>query len=338
MQPRTTIVAGAGHYLPERVVTSEEVEQMVRSRNGNRIPKGIIHRMTGIKRRRYSTNEEQASDLAVAAARRAMKRSGVSPADIDMLVFAACSQDVIEPATANIVQNKLGLDGCAALDVKNACNSAMTAIDLVDSAIRCGKINCALICTGEKLVDGIDFNLDTDGALALGFAGLTLGDAGSALVLKACDEPGRGIRHSVFRSYGGAWDLATIMAGGSLHGLSGDHAFFRSRSPELLRLALEHTPKAVIECLKRTGWAPEAIDLICGHQVSMEAVEKLTRTVGLDQDKAVVCLGECGNTAAASIPLSISMAMESGRLEEGMNVLLVGAAAGLSVGIISMVW
>lgn len=335
---RTTIIAGAGHYLPEMIVTSEEVEQMVRSRNGNRIARGIIERTTGIQRRRYSTKAEQSSDLAAAAVRKAMERAEVTPDEVDMLVFAACTQDIFEPATANIVQHKLGMDGCAALDIKNACNSALTAVDLVDAAIRCGKINCAIICTGEKLVDGINYDLPDEKALALGFAGLTLGDAGSALVLKGCDDPSRGIRHSVFRNYGSAWDMATIMAGGTLHRQSQEHCYFQSRSAELLAMAVRHAPPAVNECLAKTGWDASSIDLICGHQVSMDSMNKLVRFLGCDLSKSVICLDECGNTAAASIPLSISRALETDRLREGMKVLLVGTAAGFSVGIISMVW
>ncbi len=335
---KTTVIAGVGRYLPERAVTSQEVERMVAGGNGSRMPPGMIERVTGIRSRRYSGDHEQASDLAVAAARHAIERSAIDPKQIDTLIFAACSQDIFEPATANIVQDKLGLVGCHAFDVKNACNSVLTAIDLVDSGIRSGKIGTALICTGEKLITGIGFDFESADDLTLGFAGLTLGDAGGALVLTGCDDARRGIRDVHFKSYGNYWDLATIMGGGTMHGINPDHAFFRSRSSELKQLGLELTPAAVTECLAKSGWSISDVEMVCSHQVTLDTIEKTHRSLDLPLDKNVLSLIDHGNTAAASIPLSLSLALDAGRLRTGMKVLLVGVAAGFSVGIITLVW
>jgi 3-oxoacyl-[acyl-carrier-protein] synthase-3 len=335
---KTTVIAGVGRYLPERVVTSHEVECMVAGGNGSRMPPGLIERVTGIRSRRYGRDDEQASDLAVAAARDAIGRSGIDPQLIDTLIFAACSQDIIEPATANIVQDKLGLVGCNAFDVKNACNSVLTAVDLVDSGIRSGKIGTALVCAGEKLNHGIAFDFSSPDELSLGFAGLTLGDAGGALVLTGCDDPRRGIRDVHFKSYGNHWDLATVMSGGTLHRMEPAHAFFRSRSAELKRVGLELTPAVVTECLAKTGWPVSDIELVCSHQVTLDGIEKLHRHFDVPLDKNVLSLIDHGNTAAASIPLSLSLALDAGRLRTGMKVLLVGVAAGFSVGVITLEW
>ena len=334
------IFAGVGHHLPEKVVTSTEVQARVYETTRFTIPRGLLQKVTGIETRHYSDDNEQASDLAFKASQIAMEQAKMRPDDFDLLIFASCMQDVAEPATANILQEKLGATRAHVFDIKNACNSFLNGLDVAESLIHAGKARNALIAAGETLSYCINWSIDSVSKLRSGLSGLTLGDAGAAAVLKV--EPngnGRGILPSVFKSYGDQWRLATVMGGGSMHRSAPDHAyFFSARSQELREQALKYMPIFVKQTLDRVGWKPDDVDLVCTHQVTMEIVEELAQLTGIAYEKCVISVKDCGNTAAASIPIGLARAHAEGRLKPYTKVLLVGGAAGFSVGVVPIVW
>jgi 3-oxoacyl-[acyl-carrier-protein] synthase-3 len=259
--------------------------------------------------------------------------------EIDLIIFAACTQDITEPATANIVQEKLGSTNSQVLDVKNACNSFLNGLDVADSHIRTGKSRRALVVSGETLSVGIDWNIRSLDDLKSRLAALTLGDAGAAMVLEAVpEEEGRGILATRFRSYGHKWRLATVLAGGSMRGMNPEYAYFRSESAELREAALELIPGVVAAVCAEIGWKPSDIELACGHQVTKELVHALAKMCNVPADCSMVTVTDYGNTAAASIPVALATAYEQGRLARGTKVMLVGGAAGFSVGVIPVIW
>ncbi len=333
------VFAGLGHHLPKRVVTSEEVERRVYETSRFRIPRGLVEKATGIATRHHSEEGEQASDLALKASETALKRAKLDPADIDLIIFASCMQDVAEPATANIVQEKLGAKQAHVFDVKNACNSFLNGLDVAESLISAGRAKNALIAVGETLSFCIDWDIDSVEKLRTGMSGLTLGDAGAAAVLTAeSNGNGRGLLGSAFRSFGDQWRLATVMGGGSMYRSDAAHAYFRAYSQQLRAQALRHIPDLVKHTLDRVGWEPGDVDVVCTHQVTVEMVAVLADLCGIDRDKCVISVADCGNTAAASIPIGLARAQEEGRLQPYAKVLLVGGAAGFSVGVVPLVW
>lgn len=328
-----------GHYLPERTMTGEDINRKIAEVTGFELTNGFVERLTGVRSRHYRAEHEQASDLAANAARQAIERAEISPEEVDLVVFAACTQDLGEPATANILQQKLGCSRAQVLDVKNACNSFLNGLDLADSHIRSGKSRCAIVAVGETLSLFVDWKIRSVDDLKSRLGSLTLGDAGAAVVVKAVPESeGRGIHATRFRSYGDRWQLATVMTGGSMFPCSQEHAYFRCESQGLREAAYELIPEVVAEVLESIGWEPKDIDVACGHQVTKEMVYGLQERCGVPLGPEIVTVVDCGNTAAASIPLCLGRAFDNGKLKPGSKVLLVGGAAGFSVGVIPLVW
>ena len=153
------VFVGVGHHLPTKVVTSQDVEQRVFQASRFQIPRGLVEKVSGIAERRFRDTDEQASDLALKASRQALERADMDAKDLDVVIFAACTQDLTEPATANILQEKLGARGSSVFDIKNACNSFLNGLDVAESLIRAGKAKTALIAVGETLSLSIDWRI-----------------------------------------------------------------------------------------------------------------------------------------------------------------------------------
>jgi len=332
-------LTSVGSALPEQVISTKEICSRIRDTTGFEMTNGLIERLTGVRTRRYRAADEQASDLAVRAAIQALERAEVSARDVDLIVFSSCTQDITEPATANIVQEKLGATNAQVFDVKNACNSFLNGLDVADSHIRVGKSRLALVVCGETLSIGIDWNIRCTDDLKAGIAALTLGDAGAAAVVEAVpEEEGRGILATLFRSYGHKWRLATVMSGGSMYPCDEEQHYFRSESASLREAAYEFVPGAVRQVFETIGWKPDDVEVACGHQVTEELVYGIAERCGVSAERVMVTVTDCGNTAAASIPLALARAFDDGKLSRGTKILLVGGAAGFSVGVIPLVW
>jgi len=331
--------AGVGYYLPGEPVTSKIINRRILETTGYKLTDGLIQRLTGVKSRYYRADDEQCSDLATKGARQAMERANVAPDEIDLLIFASCTQDITEPATANIIQEKLGCHGAQVLDIKNACNSFLNGLDVADSHICSHKSKCALVASGETLSLSIDWSIEGSDDLKSRIASLTLGDAGAAVVLKRAPiEQDRGIFTTRFRSYGHKWRLATVLSGGSMHGFDQRYGYFHSESHALRDAAYDLIPGVVNDALESIGWQASDIDLVCGHQVTEEIVHGVREKCGFREGTEIVTVTDCGNTAAASIPLCLGRAFDDGLLKPGTKAILVGGAAGFSVGVIPIVW
>lgn len=332
-----TVIAGVGKYVPETVVSSKLVAERADLWGKLNLPSGALERLTGVKERRYALDGEASSDMAARASEVALQRAGVRPGEIDTLIFAAASHDITEPATANILQDKLGARSAHVMDVKNACNSFLNAMDLMDSLIRTGRCKTGLVASGEVLSRCINWEINSLKEFELGIAALTLGDGGGAVVLKAAEDAGRGILNSEFMSDGSSWELATIKAGGTKYMLDNAVAYFVSHSAELSKLALRHVPPLIKAVLGKTGWQIGNLDLAIPHQVTGRIIAKISKVIKLPLDKVMITLDRYGNTAAASIPIALAEAVESGRIGKGSRVMLVGGASGFSAGAITLV-
>jgi acyl-CoA:acyl-CoA alkyltransferase len=331
-RPTSRISAIAG-YAPQRIVANREIENMVNHKE-NLIGPGSIERLFGVKERRYARSGEQVSDLAVEAAQQILSR--IDPSGVDCLIFAAASSDLIEPATANIIQSKLGLT-CAAFDIKNACNSFVTALHVANAFIVSGNYKKILLVNGEILSHAIKFNLDGKEELATRLAALSLGDAGAAALIESpVDESG--IYAQKMISYGQYWNLCVILGGGSMHPHDESKTYFEGKTSEMLHVFIENKGRIAEKCLEETGWKLEDIDHFFMHHVSRKTFEIVAGGLGISPDKFYNVIQDHGNIAAASIPYAMSDASKNKVLKKGDKIMLIGLASGISISIHLIIW
>lgn len=330
-------VAGVGTYLPERVMTTADVEVRLRERCGapELLPRfaSMLGR-SGVVERRYIDPADDVSDLAVRAARSALSDAGVAAEDVPLLIFASGSQDLIEPATAHLVNLKLG-GAKTVFDVKNACNSFLNGLQVADAMIRSGSFERALVCTGEAPSLAVNWSVRTRHELREAFAGYTLGDAGAAVVLEARTD-GAGIEHVSFRSGSRHWDLCTVRGGGSMHEYAPEHRWFRGDG-NVMRAAFEEWGRTALdEMLEPTGTVVEDYDVVLVHQVTGAFFEAFLDVSRIPVERTVPIVDRLGNIASASIPVQLERARASGRLTSGAKVLVVGLGAGISLGLMTL--
>ncbi|GAA2266561.1 ketoacyl-ACP synthase III [Streptomyces amakusaensis] len=324
-------ITGVGAFLPERVVESEGLRRQVSRSSGLPLPEGLFERVTGIVTRRAAGPGEYASTLAVAAARTALERAGLDPLDIDLLVFASASRDMVEPATAHIVQAELG-SRAHALDVTNACNSFVNGIDTARAMILAGRARRALVVTGETPSRAVRHAPADPAAFRAGFAGYTFGDAGAAVVLEPVERGG--ILDVDGETFSEHWRAGGIPGGGSRLPRGDEHTYFRGDGSEL-REVFEKVGVSVLDRVRhRTGTEWTDFRHILVHQVTVPYLERFTEVTGVPGDRLVVTVPELGNVASASIGVQLDRV--HGGLRPGDRVLFVGLGGGVSI--MTMVW
>jgi len=236
-----------------------------------------------------------------------------------------------------MLQAKLGAINAHCLDVKNACNSFLNGVDIMDAFMKAGRCRVGLVAAGEVLSKFVNWDIETIDELELGFSAFTLGDGGGAFVFKAEEDEGRGIHKISFTSDGRAWDLATIKGGGTLCPFDLSQNYFVSHSADINRLAIRHIPPAVKSMIAQNGWELGDVELVVPHQVTRSITERLMRIGGVPIEKAMITIHKYGNTAAASVPMALADAVEEGRVGRDSKIMLVGGASGFSVGVILLV-
>ena len=323
-------VAALGIHLPERTRRTAETERELRERNpGLRLPTGLIARMTGVEAVHVKPDDWQASDLAVAAAHQALEES---PEPIDLLLFASASQDLVEPATGHIVAAKLGIDA-PVMDVKNACNSVLNAMQVGDALIRSGQYRRVLIASGEGPSVAVRWELRDHAQFIRSFPGYTMSDGGAAVVLEACPERQAGILETRFRAVSRHWSIGTLPGGGTMRPHDLDAAFFDMDGRGLQRAFLELGPEPVLELLAARGLSWQDFSLVAIHQVALPYLPPIFERLGVPMDRTIVTVAEHGNLASATLPLQLSMARASGMIEPGGLAMLIGLAGGISLGL-----
>ncbi|GAA2469422.1 MULTISPECIES: 3-oxoacyl-ACP synthase III family protein [Streptomyces] len=323
-------LAGVAVHLPETLRTAEETERRVAAAGtGFRPPPGLVRRLTGVERLHVMPDDWQASDLAAAAARKLLADTGTDPDDVDLLIFAAASQDMIEPATSHMTADRLGLR-CPAFDVKNACNSVLNALETAHALIAQGGYRRILVACGESPSRAVRWSVPDLRSYLTSIPGYTLSDAGAALLVEASAEPGL-LGHG-FAADSASWSVGTLPSGGSAHPRGEEHTYFRLDGVGLRRAFERLGPGVLDDTLDRLGVGWHDMAAICVHQVSKPYLDQLADRFGLPMDKIPVTITEHGNTAAASLPLQLVRAIESGRAGPGDLVGLVGLAGGISMG------
>lgn len=330
---KRTKIAEINTYLPEQRVGNPALEARINS-GSKLIPEGGLERLFGIQERRLAAKNEQVSDLATQAANPIVERIGAH--NIDFLIFASACQDLIEPATANIVQHKLGLQ-CPAMDIKNACNSFVSGLMTASSLIAAGICSNALIVSGEKPSDAIRFDFDHAAQISPYLAGFTFGDAGAAVLLTTSDDES-GFHFQRLMTKGEHWELCTVKGGGSLFPHDAGQNYFEGRMVELKEVLAKEARHFFKKCLQEAGWQPGDIQHLFTHQVSTASIETIAELTGVPSSRIEPVFQNFGNTVSASIPLAMHQRLQSGAINKGDKIALLGLAAGVSVSVQLMVW
>lgn len=324
-------IADYAVYLPERLVTNQEIEDQIHV-DGVPFGKNVLQKLFGSRERYFADDVTQVSDLAARAGAQILSRTKVK---VDLLIFAAASSDLIEPATSNIVQQKLGLH-CPVMDIKNACNSVTTAMDTASAFIACGRYQNVLIVNGEKLSEVINFNPTNEEHLMSCIPGYSLGDAGAAVLISA--HGGSPIHFQHAATWGEYWPLCTVAGGGSQSFRNQASYYFEGKTAGMRDVFNDKGLTYALQILKEQNWHIDDIDCLITHQVSKASVDDVSRTMGIPVEKCINIFELYGNVAAASIPLAIDHAVKNKKLKKGDRLLIVGLAAGISVSIQLITW
>ena len=318
--PRYTRIAGTGGYLPSRRVSNADMVRRLAAQGIETSDEWIVER-TGIRARHFADDGVPCSDLALRAARQALETAHCTPQDIDLIIVATSTPDMVFPSTACIVQNKLGVHGCAAFDVQAVCSGFTYALTVADAMLRAGSARRALVIGAEVFSRILDF---TDRTTCVLF-----GDGAGAIVLEACDTPGIVATelHADGRHVGILCVPGTV-SGGQVQGVP----LLRMDGQAVFKLAVNVLEKVARSVLEKAGRGPGDIDWLIPHQANVRIMQGTARKLGLAMDKVVVTVDEHGNTSAASIPLALDVAVRSGRIARGDTLLLEGVGGGFTWG------
>ncbi|WP_086826888.1 3-oxoacyl-ACP synthase III family protein [Allokutzneria sp. NRRL B-24872] len=324
-------------HLPESGRTTEEVEARIAELNpGFEPPEGLIERFTGVRFRHIAPEDTEASDLAVAAIEKLFAAWGHGIDDVDLLIFAAASMDVIEPATAHIISDKLG-GSCPVFDISNACSSVFNAIEVADALIRTGQYQRVLIACGERVSPGARYRgIATMDDYVHAGASHTVSDAGAALLVEASDEPGVIGHRSIANS--SAWSATVVPLVHDKETETARVEYLGVKTLDLMKGLDQADITPLLDAVAGFGLKMDDFAVVCIHQAVLAYVEVFCERAGIPQERTIVTLADHGNVAAATLPLQLVKAVESGRLNPGDKVLLIGLASGLSLGVMAMRW
>jgi 3-oxoacyl-[acyl-carrier-protein] synthase III len=321
MTQRFAQIAGIGSALPKRVVTNDDLAQLVDTSDE------WIHSRTGIRARRFAGEGETAATLASDAATRALDAAGMDPAAIDLTVVATISGDQPLPSTASFVQERLGIAG-AAFDLAAACAGFIYATEVAAAQIVTGRAETALVVGTEVLSRFLDFSDRTTCVL--------FGDGAGAAVLVPGEEPG--LLGSILENEGRHAHLLEIPAGGSAQPASGDtvaargHAIRMADGKEVFKRAVVGMADASARLLDKAGLTPDDVSLLVPHQANGRIIRAVAERLSFPSERVFVDLERVGNTSAASVPIALDHAWRRGRLHAGDVVLTVAFGAGLAWG------
>ncbi len=313
-------IGGTGSALPDRVVTNHDLEQTMDTSDQ------WIRERTGICERRIAPDHETTGTYAEQACRKAMEAAGVDPSEIDLLVVGTTTPDLVFPSTACLIQKRLGLPDCGAMDVNAACSGFLYALSLADKYIRCGDARKVLVCGAETLSRITNWNKRETAVL--------FGDGAGAVVLEPSDTPG--ILSTHIHANGDYIDLLTTNAGVSRGwdavAENDGKPEIQMRGNEVFKVAVRTLGRIVEETLGHNDLDKSDLDWLIPHQANLRIIAAMARTLDMDMDNVVVTVDRHGNTSAASVPLALDEAVRDGRIKRGDLLLLEAFGGGFTWG------
>lgn len=314
-------IIGTGSYLPEKILTNHDLESMVDTSDE------WIRTRTGIVERHIARDDQTASDLAMHASRNAMDAAGVSSDDIDLIIVATTTPDMVFPSTACILQDKLGIENCPAFDVQAVCSGFVYALATADMFVSSGKCKNALVVGSEIYSKIIDWN---DRSTCVLF-----GDGAGAVVLSQSEQPGILSSHlHASGNYSKVLSVPGSISGGKVQG----NPYINMEGNTVFKFAVKVLEEVVQEAVDKNNLQATDIDWLIPHQANIRIIQSTAKKLGIPMDKVVVAVDKHGNTSAASIPLALDMAVRDGRIHSGQLVLLEGVGGGFTWGAVLLRW
>ena len=320
LSPRYARIAGTGSYLPPRRLANADMVALLAQRGLETSDDWIVER-TGIRARPFVADGVNSSDLALQAARAALESAGRKAEDVDLIIVATSTPDMVFPSTACILQNKLGVHGCPAFDVQAVCSGFVYALSVADAMIRAGNASCALVVGAEVFSRILDFNDRTTCVL--------FGDGAGAVVVEASAEPG--ILATELHADGrhvGILCVPGTVAGGQVLG----DPLLKMDGQAVFKLAVGVLDSAARAVLEKAGRTAEDLDWLVPHQANIRIMQGTAKKLRLPLEKLIATVDEHGNTSAASVPLALDVAVKTGRIKRGDTVMLEGVGGGFTWG------
>jgi 3-oxoacyl-[acyl-carrier-protein] synthase-3 len=324
-----THILGTGSYAPSRILTNHDLEKIINTSDA------WITERTGIKERRIAADGEVTSDMAVAAARKALEMAETDPADLDMIIVGTISPDMPMPSCAVFVQAKLGATRAFAFDLSAACAGSLYGMAIADQFIRTGSARRVLVIGAELLSRLVDWEDRSSCVL--------FGDAAGAMVLGPSPDPARGLISTHLHSDGTAAGMLSIPGGGSKYPQSEDVLAKKlnkisMNGREVYKYATRALPDVILEALAANGLKPGAIDHVVTHQANVRIVESVVDRLGIPREKCWLNIDRYGNTSSASLPISLDEANRAGRLRPGDLIAMMAIGAGMAWGSALVRW
>lgn len=325
---RSSYIAGIGAYVPEKVLNNFDLEKIVETSDE------WIRTRTGIKERRMAQDSQATSDLSIQAAQAAIKDAGIKVEEIDLIINASAIGDMIFPATACIVQSKIGAVNAAAFDVQAGCSGFIYALSVANSFIASGMYDTVLVIGADVLTRSTNWKDRNTCVL--------FGDAAGAVILKP-SQKGTGFLSFYLGADGNGSDLLKMSAGGTRMPASHKtvdenlHTIYMAGN-EVFKFAVKIMGEASLKAIELAGLKPEDVNCFVPHQANIRIIDAAMRRLKLDHDKVFINVDKYGNTSCGSVPLALCEAVKSGRIKNGDIVALVGFGAGLTWGSAVLLW
>lgn len=321
-------ILGTGKYVPEKVLTNQDLEKMVETND-----EWIVTR-TGIRERRQAAADQAASDLALEASQQALRNAGITAEQLDLIVVATVTPDMAFPSTACILQEKLGAKKAAAFDLSAACSGFIYGLASAVNFIATGTYKYALVVGSECLSKITDYT-DRDTCILFG-------DGAGAVVIGQVPQ-GRGFRSFELGADGSGGELLKVSGGGSRYPLTAESKdqkpnYISMAGREVFKFAVRIMGSAAEEALRKAGLDKSKIDLLIPHQANIRIIQSALQKLNLPEEKCMVNVDRYGNVSAASIPIALAEAVQEGRVREGDCLVLVGFGGGLTWGASVLIW
>lgn len=308
-------IVGTGSYLPEKVLSNHDLEQMVDTNDQ------WIQERTGIKKRHIVADDETTTDLAFNAAEKAIEAAGIENSQIDLIIVATTTPTRVFPSTASLLQERLGISGCPAFDIQAVCTGFVYALTVADKFIKSGTVKNALVIGAESLSRIVDW---TDRNTCVLF-----GDGAGAVVLQASEETG--ILSTHIHSDGKYNALLSVPTGpGSIK--SDIKPYIEMQGNDVFKIAVRTLSSIVDETLAANNLSKKDVDWLIPHQANIRIIAATAKKLAMSMDHVVVTVDEHGNTSAASIPLALDVAVRDGRIQRGETLLLEAFGGGFTWG------
>lgn len=327
---KSIIIAGTGSYLPEKIITNNDIAKTVDTSDE------WVYTRSGIKERRIAKSEEAASDMALISAKKAIENAKLKPEDIDLVIVTTVTPDMMFPSTACILQAKLGIrNNIPCFDIEAACSGFVYGVEVASKMMKSGYYKNALVVSSEKLSGILDWQDRNTCVL--------FGDGSGAVVLSTSDEENVGILDTVLGADGSDTATLKLPAGGSLmpatkETVENRQHFLQMNGREVFKHAVKIMGEKSFEVIERYGITPDEISLLIPHQANTRIIESVAKRLKLPMEKVFVNIEKYGNTSSASIPIALDEALKAGKIKKGDYILFVAFGAGLTWGATLVKW